>query len=214
MRISERSNAVKLCQPNATVIIAAAAGLILLPGAGALAAKPTPAQPRGPFYPNTLPQESDADLARFAGQTAKGQPILVTGRVLTRDGNPLANTKVEIWQTNANGRYHHERDDSPAALDPGFQGWGQITTGADGTYRFRTIEPRAYSGRTPHIHFAVTAPGKRVFYTQLYFAGSVENDADFLLRQLAPDERKQLMTKVEPSSAGADPQARFDIVLP
>ncbi len=205
--------------PHAAAVVVrlfCAVTIATLPEAGARAENraPTPEQPRGPFYPSTLPAEDDNDLTRYAGRTAKGQPIVVTGQVRTRDGKPVAGTKVEIWQTNAEGRYHHPRDNSAAAIDPGFQGWGQTTTSADGAYRFRTIKPIAYSGRTPHIHFAITAPDEPTFHTQMYFADAQANDADFLLRRMTPDERNQLMVTPAKSDTAADPVARFDVVLP
>ena len=53
-----------------------------------------------------------------------------------------------------------------------FQGYGQTQSDAAGAYRFRTIRPVPYPGRTPHIHFAVSAPGVPRFITQMYVAGS------------------------------------------
>ena len=204
--------------PNRSRNLAAllsAAALTALSGAAALAADPaaTPAQPKGPFYPLHLPAEQDADLASVAGKQARGEPIVVTGRVLRRDGTPVGNAQVEIWQTNAYGRYHHEHDDSPAPYDPGFQGWGRTTTDAAGRYRFRSVKPIAYSGRAPHIHFAVTAPGGRAFYTQLYLADAAENGRDFLYARLSRAEQAQLAVRLEPA-AGGQATARFDIVLP
>lgn len=192
--------------------------LSALAGTGASAQSPmlspTPDQPRGPFYPRSLPAESDADLATFQGRSARGEAIVVSGRVTDRAGNPIAGARVEIWQTNAAGRYHHEDDDSPAPLDPGFQGWGAVQTGEDGTYRFRTVLPKAYSGRTPHIHFAVSAPGRRALVTQLYFEGASENRRDFILRHLPESERRQLLVRLTQGGGGAERSARFDIVLP
>ena len=37
----------------------------------------------------------------------------------------------------------------PQPRDAAFQGYGQATTGGDGGYRFRTIRPVPYAGRTP-----------------------------------------------------------------
>src|SRR6266545_3614050 len=64
----------------------------------------------------------DADLTRNAGTggEAIGQRIIVTGRVLDERGNSVPRTLLEIWQTNASGRYHHRVDQWPAPLDPNF----------------------------------------------------------------------------------------------
>lgn len=176
---------------------------------------PTPAQPKGPFYPQALPDERDNDLASVAGRAAEGQPITIVGRIYSRGSKPIPGAKVEIWQTNARGRYHHKRDASAASWDPGFQGWGETRTGADGSYRFRTIKPVAYGGRAPHVHFAVSTPGGRTFYTQMYLEGTPENARDFLFAELSEAQRSRLATRLEPPASGAaEASARFDIVIP
>lgn len=176
---------------------------------------PTPGQPKGPFYPQALPDERDNDLASVAGKAAEGQPITIVGRVYSRGGKPIPGARVEIWQTNARGRYHHEHDASAAPWDPGFQGWGETRTGADGSYRFRTIKPVAYGGRAPHVHFAVSAPGGRTFYTQMYLEGNPENARDFLFAELSEAQRSRLAARLEPLAGGAaEASARFDIVIP
>src|SRR4051812_18802044 len=71
---------------------------------------------------------------------------------------PVSGATVEIWQCDAHGRYLHPADTGKRPRDSAFQGYGRITSGADGAYRFRTIRPVAYPGRTPHIHFAVRPP--------------------------------------------------------
>jgi protocatechuate 3,4-dioxygenase beta subunit len=66
--------------------------------------------------------------------------------------------RVEIWQCDVNGRYHFVDDNrAERPMDQDFQGYGQATTDATGGYGFRTIRPVPYPGRTPHIHFAVSA---------------------------------------------------------
>ena len=63
----------------------------------------------GPFYPRTFPKDVDADLTRIEGRSAaaEGTPLDLTGRVLDRTGRPRAGAKVEIWQCDARGQYHH-----------------------------------------------------------------------------------------------------------
>jgi protocatechuate 3,4-dioxygenase beta subunit len=190
--------------------LAALWALTFAAAAQATGLPPTPPQPRGPFYPIAFPGESDPDLTRHAGAVARGEAMDIAGRILRTDGTPVTGARVEIWQTNLHGRYHHENDDSPAPLDPGFQGWGETRSDAAGQYGFRTVKPAAYSGRAPHIHVAVTPPGGRPFYTQIYLAGAAENDSDFLFRRLSAAERQRLVVRLE----GKPPAAHFDIVLP
>ena len=126
------------------------------------------------LYPN------HDDLTRqVEGGEAAGQRIIVSGRVLDENGDPLPNTLVEVWQCNAAGRYHHDKDNHDAPLDPYFRGAGRVLTGADGTYRFTSIRPGAYpwrnhpnAWRPAHIHFSVF--GRTMLerlITQMYFPG-------------------------------------------
>ena len=86
----------------------------------------TPAQTEGPFYPINKPIDQDADLTLIGNNSARaaGELLLIQGRVLTPKSSPVTNARVEIWQTNAWGRYHDHRDRSDAPLDPNFQGYG------------------------------------------------------------------------------------------
>ncbi|MDX1527714.1 MAG: protocatechuate 3,4-dioxygenase [Gammaproteobacteria bacterium] len=177
----------------------------------------TPAQTRGPFYPQTLPLDSDNDLVRVEGRSglARGEITDLDGRVLDPRGRPVAGARVEIWQCDAYGRYHHPWDRRNVPLDEDFQGYGRFTTSSEGAYRFRTIKPVPYPGRAPHIHFAVTAPGADPFITQMYVAGAPENQRDFLLNRVGdPRARARLIVDFSPAEDGAAAlKARFDIVL-
>lgn len=175
----------------------------------------TPAQSAGPFYPLEPPLDQDNDLTRVAGQsgTAEGRLTDLSGRVLDLDGRPIAKARVEIWQCDARGHYHHPEDDGPY-LDPNFQGFGHDLTDAEGRYRFRTIHPVPYPGRTPHIHFAVFVPGERRFTTQLYVAGEPGNDEDFLFRILPLERRHLVLSAFVPSPQNPNLLAtQFDIIL-
>ena len=194
----------------------AAAALVALPfcwtGARAqqaAARRATPRQTEGPFYPVTLPQDADADLLRN-GQVnyTHGQPAWVEGVVSDLEGRPVAGAQVEIWQCDHQGRYHHPGDGGRA--DPDFQGFGRVTVGSDGRYRFRTIKPVPYTGRTPHIHVKVKLARRELLTTQLYVEGDPNNERDFLWRNLGAD--RALVTV--PFRAGSDGlQASFPIVV-
>ncbi len=184
------------------------------PASAALVA--TPRQTPGPFYPRQVPLESDSDLVRIAGRQgpAAGTVTHVFGRVLAEDGRPMAGARVEIWQCDAFGHYHHVGD-SRAGVDPNFQGYGQTSLGTDAAYRFRTIRPVPYGSRTPHIHFAVSGPGFRRLTTQMYVAGEAMNARDGILRRVTdPAHRAALIVPLKASEMEAGAlDARFDIVL-
>lgn len=193
-----------------------AAALVALPfcwtGARAQPAgprRPTPAQTEGPFYPVAVPQDSDGDLLRNGSRRyARGQPAWVEGVVSDLQGKPIAGAQVEIWQCDEAGHYHHPGDGGRA--DPDFQGFGRVTVGSDGRYRFRTIRPVAYSGRTPHIHVKVKLDRRELLTTQLYVEGDPHNERDFLWRRLGAE--RALVTV--PFVQGADGlQANFPIVV-
>ena len=180
---------------------------------------PTEAQTEGPLYPATLPPNPGNDLVQPAGQAgrAKGVVAHVGGRILDVAERPLAGARVEIWQCDANGRYHLVDDgrDGPPR-DANFAGYGQSATDAAGHYRFRTIRPVPYPGRTPHIHFMVTAPGLPRFVTQMYVAGEPGNRSDGVLLGVRDSAaRGRLMVALRPApeiEAGAV-AGTFDIVL-
>ena len=185
---------------------------------GAFAALRTPRQTTGPFYPLDLPLDRDNDLARVSGAAspAQGQITHLFGRVLGEDERPIAGARIEIWQCNAFGRYHHPRDTREAPLDPGFQGYGETVSAADGGYRFRTIKPVPYPGRTPHVHFAITAPGMERLVTQMYLAGEPLNARDGLYNSIRDPAARAAVTVALAPALDLEPGAvggTFDIVL-
>jgi protocatechuate 3,4-dioxygenase beta subunit len=153
----------------------------------------TPPATAGPFYPTARPADQDWDLTRLKGSrgAARGQAINVMGRVVDREGRPLAGARVDLWQANAAGRYDHPRDGSDAPLDTNFQGSAVLVADAEGRFRVRTIKPGGYGDsfgrRTPHIHLTVTGARERLT-TQMYFPGEPGNATDVLLRNANPRE--------------------------
>ena len=181
-------------------------------GAGRI---PTPRQTEGPFYPDRLPADDDNDLVAVKGQSgiARGEILLLAGTVTDLAGKPLAGARVEIWQCDAGGRYHHSRDSSSSPPDPNFQGWGQFVTAADGEYRFRTIRPVPYPGRTPHIHFKISGKAIPVLVTQMYVEGEPGNARDGVFASLDPRERAAVTVRLDKAPDGRALTTRFEIVL-
>ncbi len=193
------------------LVTGAGAGILAAGVAGAAnALTVTPAQTPGPFFPDRLPGDSDFDLVQInGGQAAAGEVIEIQGRVLGADGRALPGAVVELWQANAYGRYAHSRDTSAAPLDPNFQGYGVVRSDAAGNYRFRTIKPGLYTGRTRHLHFYVAGPGFEKTPMQMYFEGdATDNTRDFLYASLGSDARKRAVTVGFSAGVGT-----FDIVM-
>lgn len=187
-------------------IRSAAAGLTL-----------TPRQSRGPFYPARIPLDSDNDLVIVNGKAgkARGEIANIVGQVLDERGQTIDGARIEIWQCDANGRYHHPWDTRDVPLDPNFQGYGEFTTGADGAYRFRTIKPVPYPGRAPHIHFAVHVPGTQPLVTQMYVAGAPENQRDWILNSIRDVRARQslIVSFKQHADIPGELVGSFDIVL-
>jgi protocatechuate 3,4-dioxygenase beta subunit len=194
-----------------------AAALVVLPwiwgvvrAQPAQARRPTPAQTEGPFYPVELPRDQDGDLLQNGSlHYAQGQPAWVEGSVTDLRGKPIAGAQVEIWQCDEAGHYHHPRDRAPA--DPAFQGFGRVVADANGAWRFHTIRPAPYTGRTPHIHFKVKLGARELLTTQLYVQGDPHNERDGLWRSLSPGERALVTVPFTASDDGL--RARFPIVI-
>src|SRR4051794_3515239 len=170
----------------------------------------TPAQTEGPFYPVQLPADQDADLLRTGDlRYERGEPATVGGTLTDLEGRPLAGSEVEIWQCDAQGHYHHPGDGNRA--DAAFQGFGRVQADAQGRWRFRTLRPVPYTGRTPHIHFKVRSGPRELLTTQLYVDGDPHNARDGLWRSLSPQDRAAVTVPFTPGADGA--AAEFPIVI-
>jgi protocatechuate 3,4-dioxygenase beta subunit len=165
-----------------------------------------------------------ADLTRQHPGEPLGERIIVHGRLLDADGNPLPGALVEIWQANAAGRYAHDVDQHEAPLDPNFTGAGHCLTNEVGSFKFVTIKPGAYpwrnhdnAWRPAHIHFSVLG---RTFsqrlVTQMYFPGDPLLVHDPIY-QSVPDEdaRQSLIASLDLSRTVPEWALayRFDITV-
>jgi protocatechuate 3,4-dioxygenase beta subunit len=199
-----------------TLRLGATAALIALPALHlpvrlhAATRRLTPTQSEGPFYPDRLPEDRDADLlANGALRYDKGQAAWVEGTLTDAGGRVLDGASIEVWQCDHAGRYHHPRDGGRA--DPAFQGFGRVAVDGQGRWRFRTMKPVAYSGRTPHIHAKVKLGTRELLTTQLYVEGEADNVRDGLWRRLSVEDRA-LVTA--PYVAGTDGlTARYALVV-
>jgi protocatechuate 3,4-dioxygenase, beta subunit len=177
---------------------------------------PTAISTIGPFYPMIHPADADADLTWVKGSNvrAAGQVIEISGRVFDVKGNPIPGATLELWQANATGRYDHPSDPATAPLDPNFQGFATLRTGANGEWRIVTIKPGGYDSpighRPPHIHFDLRSAKTRSI-AQLYFPEEADGNAkDTLYKALSSTEAA---TSVAARDASDPNKYSWDIIL-
>jgi len=178
----------------------------------------------GPVVSASGGEDTDLTTNSGTGEEAGGERIIVTGRVVDDEGNPIAHTLIEVWQANAGGRYRHRHDQHHAPIDVNFIGFGRCLTDRSGVYRFTTIRPGAYpwqnhenAWRPAHIHFSLfgaAVPSRLV--TQMYFPGDPLLDLDPIFNSIpTAAARERLIARyahdvTQPSWALG---FRFDVVL-
>ncbi len=205
--------------------VRAAGGTSGMGGSGAApACVVRPAQTEGPFFVDQALQRRDIRGG------ASGVPLQLEFQVSRVAGNgcaPMRDAQVDVWHSDADGRYSGvDGRRTTAGMD--FLRGGQMTD-ADGSVQFATIYPGWYDGRAVHIHFKIRAKDatgrQQEFTSQLYFddvlservfaapayarrgRGFMHNADDFLYRQGGKD----LMLAAKPAGEGY--RAAFAIAL-
>ncbi len=151
----------------------------------------------------------ETELGADIAGAAKGERIVVTGRVIDGVGAPVRDALIEVWQADAQGRYP-ERGDA-------FRGWGRVVPDFDsGEWRIETIKPGRVAGRhgqaqAPHLSLWIVARGINIgLSTRLYFADEAEaNAADPVLNLVEPAVRRETLV----AATDGDGAYRMDIVL-
>ena len=145
----------------------------------------------GPFY-----REGAAELPMGANisQDGRGEPAVVTGRVLSTDGTPIPHALLDVWETDENGLYEQQDPEQP---DMNLR--GKFRSDGEGRYCFVGIKPVSYAipddgpvgqllemlGRHPfrpaHTHLLVSAEGFVPVTTHLFVKGDkyLNSDAVF-----------------------------------
>jgi len=149
----------------------------------------TPAQTEGPYFTPRSPEKQD-----FFADAPNGEKMTIAGYVLSENCQPVAKALVELWHADETGIYDNV----------GYKLRGHQFTDTDGRWRFDTIMPGLYPGRTRHYHLKVQRPGGRVLTTQLYFPGEPQNDRDNIFDS-------GLLLDVAPTNDGKF--GRYDFVL-
>ena len=158
----------------------------------------------GPFHIEGAPElEMGANICL----DGKGEPMLVHGRILDTDGNPLGGATVDVWQANDEGFY----DVQQKGIQPDFNLRGKFTTGPDGRYRFKAVKPRFYPipddgpvgqlldklGRHPnrpaHFHYIISKAGYDQLTTHIF-----DPDDPYIGSDAVFGVKESLMAKFEP----------------
>ena len=174
----------------------------------------------GPYYVPGAPQfTGEATLPMRDDE--QGTPFLFQGTVTGLDGTPLEGASVDFWQADDAGYY--------SQFAPGIPEWnlrGVVTTGADGRFTIHTMKPAPYqiphdgatgafieaagwhAWRPAHLHLKVSAPGRELITTQLYFDGGQYVDDD-----IAQAVKPELVLHPQPAESGNGEQVTYDFAL-
>lgn len=145
----------------------------------------------GPFYREGAPA---LPMGASISQDGRGEPTVVSGRVLSTDGTPIAGALLDVWETNEDGLYEQQDPEQP---DMNLR--GTFRTDGAGRYCFVGIKPVSYPiptdgpagqlqralGRHPfrpaHIHLRISATGFAPVTTHLFVKGDpyLASDAVF-----------------------------------
>lgn len=178
----------------------------------------TPSQTVGPYFAYGLtgdqygyPFPSIAS-GRIAADDEPGQHVRIVGRVLDGASVAVEDALIEIWQSDASGRYAHPADGR--ASNHAFRGFGRFGTGTDPQKRFvfDTVKPGSVDGlQAPHLNVVVMMRGllNHVF-TRIYFPEEGDANArDPVLAAVPADRRPTLIAERVELASG--PVYRFDI---
>lgn len=193
-------------------------------------ANATEATVLGPFFVADAPEvELGGDIA-FG---APGEPCWVEGSVRDTEGVALAGAVLEVWECDEDGFYDVQYEGERTAAR------GRLRADEHGQFRFWALTPVPYPiphdgpvgrlleasrrspMRAPHLHFLVSAPGRRTLITHIFVEGQelrTGGDAVFGVKEslVRVFERQQPGT---PAPDGRDlgerawARVRFDIVL-
>jgi hydroxyquinol 1,2-dioxygenase len=142
----------------------------------------------GPFYREGA---SELPMGATISKDGRGEPVVVTGRVLSTAGTPIPDALLDVWETDENGLYEQQ---DPGQPEMNLR--GKFRTDSEGRYCFVGIKPVSYAipddgpvgqllrtlGRHPfrpaHIHLLISADGFAPVTTHLFVKGDPYLDSD------------------------------------
>lgn len=185
----------------------------------------------GPFFVEGAPEVALGGDIAFG---APGEPCWVEGSVTDTDGNPLPGALLEVWECDEDGFYDVQHGPDRTAAR------GRLRTDAQGDFRFWALTPVPYPiphdgpvgklleaasrspMRAPHLHFLVSAAGRRTLITHIFVEGDdlrEGGDAVFGVKEsLVREFERQAAGTPTPDGHELAPdrswtRVRFDVVL-
>jgi catechol 1,2-dioxygenase len=147
----------------------------------ALAAGGTEPALIGPFWRANQPIRPNG--ATIASASTPGARLFVDGQVLSLDGKPIANARVETWQASPGGLYENQ---DPEQEEMNLR--ARFETDENGRFSFHSVRPAGYAVpvdgpcgellalqrrdimRPAHLHFIVMVEGYKTLATQIFDA--------------------------------------------
>ena len=166
--------------------------LVCLLNNGNRGATETTANLLGPFW------RLDSPRTRSGGSIVRsptpGPELFCNIRVVDREGNPVADAEVDVWQSSTDGLYENQ---DPSQADMNLR--GKFMTDKDGRFSFRSIKPAGYpipingpvgdllkaqgrhNMRPAHLHFLIYKEGFKTHISQVYLPDdpNIETDVQF-----------------------------------
>jgi catechol 1,2-dioxygenase len=143
----------------------------------------------GPFWRLNSPRvENGGSIVR---SETPGAPLFVNGRVVDKDGRPVAGAEVDVWHASPVGLYENQ---DPEQADMNLR--GKFTTDQDGAFSFRSVmmvgypiptdgvvgrlleAQKRHPYRPAHLHALVFKPGFKVLISQVYDPADPHIDSD------------------------------------
>src|SRR5437588_3539841 len=143
----------------------------------------------GPFWRLNSPRvENGGSIVR---SETPGAPLFVNGRVVDKDGRPVAGAEVDVWHASPVGLYENQ---DPEQADMNLR--GKFTTDQDGAFAFRSVMMVGYPiptevvvgrllkaqsvhpYRPAHLHVLIFRPGFKMLISQVYDPADPHIDSD------------------------------------
>ncbi|HEY8580014.1 MAG TPA: dioxygenase [Beijerinckiaceae bacterium] len=179
----------------------------------------------GPFWRLGAPRvENGGTLLR---SPTPGPTLYVHGRVVDREGRPVAGADVDIWHSSPVGLYEQQ---DPEQAEMNLR--GMFTTDAEGRFWFRSVKPAGYPlpvegvvgdllraqgrqhYRPAHLHVMVVKPGFKTLISQVYASDDplLADDPQFgVTRALVGDFRRH--EEPAPDAGVESPWYRLDFTF-